>query len=47
MLRNVNAPSYVNYIKLKMNNMAMKYLENIVTQHEVTTGLIMGLRNKV
>ena len=31
---------YVHYIKIKANNTATKYLENNMTQHNVTMGQI-------
>ena len=38
---------HVNYIKIKANNAAMKYLENNMTKHNVTACLIFWLLNKV
>ena len=38
---------HVNYIKIKANNTAKKYLENNMTRHNVTACPIFWLLNKV
>ena len=38
---------HVNYIKIKTNNMAKKYLESSMTKHNITACQYFGLLNKV